>query len=51
MEMQRDHQSDKRRRKTINHPVLVRSVKPGQVMSATYDKDNHHTSRSIWKAA
>jgi len=50
MEMQRDNNHEKRRRKPVSRPVLVRSVKPGQAVSATYEKD-HNSDRSFWKAA
>lgn len=34
-------EAKKRRRITSNKPVLVRSVKPGQALSATYSKASH----------
>ena len=47
MDSKRDNHSEKRKRKTIERPVLVRSEKPGQVASASYARE-HHTS-PFWK--
>jgi hypothetical protein len=47
--MDRQNNTEKRRRKINSAPVLVRSVKPGQAISAEYTKATHSTS--IWKAA
>lgn len=49
MESKRENGGEKRRRKIVARPVLVRSVKPGQVMSASYERQR--TSPSLWKAA
>lgn len=49
MESRKENGAEKRRRKTITGPVLVRSAKPGQVMSASYDRPRNFPS--IWKAA
>jgi hypothetical protein len=51
MEMQRDNNADKRRRKPISRPVLVRSVKPGGAISATYSTGNNPSRPSLWRAA
>ena len=48
MENRRDN-NEKRRRKIIARPVLVRSEKPGQVMSASYIRQR--TTPSLWRAA
>ncbi len=49
MEMQKDN-NEKRRRKIISRPVLVRSVKPGQITTAaTYSKE-HSSFAPIWKS-
>ena len=40
----------KRRRKIVARPVLIRSVKPGQVPSATYSKDTPTAFAPIWKS-
>jgi hypothetical protein len=40
----------KRRRKLITGPVLIRSVKPGQVPSATYVKETTTAFAPIWKS-
>ena len=49
MEMRKENSADKKRRKIIikSGPVLVRSVKPGQVESYTRENSNHTTS--FWK--
>ncbi|HEY0040106.1 MAG TPA: hypothetical protein VGB71_05545 [Flavisolibacter sp.] len=49
MESRRENNNEKRRRKIIARPVLVRSERPGQVMSASYIRQR--TSPSLWKAA
>ena len=46
MEMRRE--GEKRRRKMIVRPVLVRSVKPGQALSATYERETA-AATTIWK--
>lgn len=50
MEMRKENTIEKRRRKTISRPVLVRSVKQGQVLSATYSKDNSSANTPFWRA-
>ena len=47
--METRREGEKRRRKMISRPVLVRSVKPGQALSASYEKDRE-VAASIWKA-
>ena len=49
MEKHIENGGEKRRRKIISRPVLVRSVKPGQAISADYTKATNSTS--LWKAA
>lgn len=49
MDSKRENSVEKRRRKIISRPVLVRSAKPGQVMSASYDRQR--TFPTLWKAA
>lgn len=49
MESRRENNGEKRRRKIISRPVLVRSEKPGQVMSANYVRQRNEPS--LWKAA
>lgn len=49
MEMQRGNSGERRRRKIITRPVLVRSVKPGGAAGADYSKAAHDTP--FWKAA
>ncbi|HEU4472863.1 MAG TPA: hypothetical protein VFR58_17335 [Flavisolibacter sp.] len=47
--MRRDNQGEKRRRRIITKgPVLVRSVKPGQVSAASYQKEST-SNTGIWK--
>jgi hypothetical protein len=49
MKLRSDNNLEKRRRKIINKgPVLVRSVKPGQALSASYTKENQLTQ--LWRA-
>jgi hypothetical protein len=48
MENRRENQTEKRRRKMVSRPVLVRSEKPGQVVSASYERRNAIT---LWRAA
>ena len=52
MEMRKENNENKRRRKVLNRPTLVRSVKAGQALSATYSRDNNTASSfaSLWKA-
>jgi hypothetical protein len=51
MDVRKEHNGEKRKRKTINRPVLVRSVKPGQAISATYSSGSSPSSyKSIWRA-
>jgi hypothetical protein len=47
MEMRKEGM-EKRRRKMISRPVLVRSAKPGQALSATYEREQQ--TAPIWKA-
>jgi hypothetical protein len=47
MEMRKEG-IEKRRRKMVSRAVLVRSVKPGQALSATYERDKDQAP--IWKA-
>ena len=49
MENRKDNGAEKRRRKAMSRPVLVRSERPGQVASANYDVRRH--ANSIWKEA
>lgn len=49
MEMQKENSAEKRRRKMVSRPVLVRSVKPTGL--PTYTKDNNSSSFApIWKS-
>lgn len=47
--MRKENTIEKRRRKIISRPVLVRSVKQGQVLSATYSKENSTSISPFWK--
>ena len=49
MESRRENNGEKRRRKIISRPVLVRSAKPGQVMSASYERQRNFSP--LWKEA
>jgi len=49
MENRKEIGGEKRRRKIVARPVLVRSEKPGKVMSASYGRQ--HGMTSLWKAA
>ena len=49
MENRKDQGAERRRRKVMTRPVLVRSERPGQVASASYSVRRHSTS--IWKEA
>jgi hypothetical protein len=50
MENRKEQGAERRKRKVMSRPVLVRSERPGQVSaSANYDSRRH--SSSIWKAA
>jgi hypothetical protein len=49
MEKERENSGGKRKRKIITHPVLVRSVKPGDAISATYTRTTQ--ANPFWKAA
>jgi hypothetical protein len=49
MEMWKENGSEKRKRKRIERtPVLVRSVKPGQALAATYSREQSYTN-TFWK--
>jgi hypothetical protein len=51
MEMRKENNENKRRRKVITRPTLVRSVKAGQALSATYTRENTSSSFApIWKS-
>jgi hypothetical protein len=51
MDVRKENSGEKRKRKSINRPVLVRSVKPGQAISATYSAGNSTSSfKSLWRA-
>ncbi|WP_158512991.1 hypothetical protein [Flavisolibacter tropicus] len=52
MEMRKENNENKRRRKVLNRPTLVRSVKAGQALSATYSRETNTTSSfaSLWKS-
>lgn len=49
MEHRNENREERRRRKVVSRPVLVRSGKPGQVMSASYGRDRQ--TDPLWKAA
>jgi hypothetical protein len=49
MESRKENCGEKRRRKVVSRPVLVRSEKPGQVMSASYGRQG--AMPSLWRAA
>jgi hypothetical protein len=48
MENRKEINTERKRRKTVSRPTLVRSEKPGQVESASYEKRGF---TSMWKAA
>ena len=48
METRQENNSGKRRRKLITRPILVRSAKPGGVLSADYTKNNQVIP--LWKS-
>ncbi|HWJ26718.1 MAG TPA: hypothetical protein VNS32_09250 [Flavisolibacter sp.] len=50
MELRKENTIEKRRRKLVTRPVLVRSVKQGQVLSATYSREQSTSSAPFWKA-
>lgn len=45
----RKETNERRKRRTVSRPVLVRSERPGQVMSANYVRQR--TELPFWKAA
>ncbi len=48
MEMRKENSAEKRRRRIIHKgPVLVRSVKPGQV--ASYSRESTSSNSPFWK--
>lgn len=49
MEIQKENTVEKRRRKVMTRPVLVRSEKPGQVPSVSYSKETTSSFAAIWK--
>lgn len=49
MENRKESSVERRRRKVMSRPVLVRSERPGQVASASYSVRNQ--AASIWKEA
>jgi hypothetical protein len=51
MEMRKENGGEKRRRRIISKgPVLIRSVKPSQMDSATYSRESSASaSTSFWK--
>ncbi len=49
MENRKETMTERRRRKVVSRPVLVRSEKAGQVMSASFD--SRRNTYSIWKGA
>jgi len=51
MENRKENGGEKRRRKMITRPVLVRSEKPGQVASASYMPQRSSDRPALWKAA
>lgn len=51
MEMRNENNTEKRRRKIISQPILVRSVKPGgRVHSATYSKESENNLSNLFKS-
>ncbi len=52
MEMRKENNENKRRRKVLTRPTLVRSVKAGQALSATYTRENSAPSSfaALWKS-
>lgn len=48
MEMRSERNSDKRRRKIVTRPILVRSVKPGQTSALVWERE-HNAGSGIWK--
>jgi hypothetical protein len=49
MESRKENYGEKRRRKIVARPVLVRSEKPGQVMSASYMRQRNNPT--LWRTA
>ncbi|WP_172623206.1 hypothetical protein [Flavisolibacter ginsenosidimutans] len=49
MENRKETGAEKRRRKIVARPVLVRSEKPGQVASASYSRER--SASPFWRAA
>jgi hypothetical protein len=49
MGVQKEYTVEKRRRKVMTRPILVRSEKPGQVPSVSYSKENTSSFAAIWK--
>lgn len=47
MEIRKENSADKRRRKVVARPVLVRSERPGKVMSVSYS--NRREMPPIWR--
>lgn len=51
MELRKENNEGKRKRKVVNRPTLVRSVKTGQALSATYTRETSSSSFApIWKS-
>jgi len=50
MENRKENGSEKRRRKVMSRPVLVRSERPGQVTASANYSDRRNAT-SIWKEA
>lgn len=50
MEMQNHNGNDKRRRKPVQRPTLVYSVKQGQHQCGVYSRESRNEGAPIWKA-
>jgi hypothetical protein len=50
MENRKENSAERRRRKVMTRPVLVRSERPGQV-AASANYSNRRDAGSIWKEA
>lgn len=51
MEMRKENMAEKRRRKLVTRgPVLVRSVKPGQLTVPAYSRESSSSLGQFWKS-
>jgi len=50
MEMRKENMEKRRRKPLVKEPVLVRSVKPGQLVVPAYSRSSTSPMAQLWKS-